>query len=311
MAYKKHLYILLIIIAVLTLTYAASLVFDPQTRSARQASYVWLDSKAAEKINRITINTPDSVKELVKHGSQWFVETDNKTYPARQLRIDDFIVNFTKRASWPVRSSSASSHERLGLTEGAGTRVRLMSDNNIILDVLIGGTDITGNEIYLRKNGQNEIRSGTANIRSYVSGPVTGWYNLRLIPESEDSKFDNVQRVSVYGQEQIFFTRKNREWTIAGVTVQNPDQGAVDSYIRTILNTEGDDFNETIAVYDNMFNHSSIVLEFGNGNVKTIKISDADEQGRRFATNETEYVYSIPAWSAQRLFKSTADFEKE
>jgi hypothetical protein len=319
MEYKKRLVYILSLIGALALVYLTSLVFDPELAGTRNASYVWLDSKLAGRTARIVIGKEGGAVELVKKSGQWFVLHNDREYLARQLRIEDFTGIFTSRAPWPVRSSSASSHDRLGVGANAAVRITLYGENSTLLDILLGSEDVTGREIYLRKYGQNEVRSGENSFASYITGSVSGWYNLRLIPESEDGKVavDSVQRLSVYSpqvspQGTQVFSRKNRTWTVSGLEIANPDQPSIDGYVKAVLNLEGDDFSDSIAADDPKFNHSSLVLELGNGGVKTIRVTDADESGRRFARVEgSDYVYSLAPWAAQRLFRSAQDFEKQ
>jgi hypothetical protein len=157
------------------------------------------------------------------------------------------------------------------------------------------------------------VRSGNNLVSSYIDGSVNSWYNLRLIPETEDDRIgiDSVQRLSVYteGPTQVF-TRRNREWVITGLDVTKPDQGSIEAYIRAVIGLEGDDFNDTVTADDPMLNQNRFVLEFGNTNVRTIRLSDADESNRRLAhISGSDYVYSVASWAAQRLFKTASDFE--
>jgi hypothetical protein len=316
MEYKKRLTYILSIIGALAVIYLASFVFDPEIMGTRNASYVWLDSKLAGRTARIVIGNegaPPSV-EIVKKNSKWFVLSNGTEYPARQLRIDDFIGIFTSRKPWPVRSTSASSHEKLGIGTNAALRITLYGENSTLADLLLGSEDVTGREIYIRKYGQNEVRSGENLFAAYISGPVTGWYNLRLVPESEDGKVavDSVQRLSVYGpQTTQVFSRKNRTWTVSGFEIANPDQASIDGYVREVLNLEGDDF-ASLVTDDPGYYEGSLVLELGNGSVKTIRVSNADESGRRIALVEgSDYGYSLAPWAAQRLFRNAKDFEKQ
>ena len=314
MTYKKKLIVLLSLIAVLALTYTASLVFDPEQSGTRSASYLWLDSRLASRVGRIVISTAGESRELFKKNNQWFILHNDGEYPARQLRVEDFLKFFTQRAAWPVRSSSVSSHSRLGLDAETASRVTIYGENSTLLDLLLGMEDSTGREVNVRRYGQNEVRSGNSLLVSYVTGSANSWYNLRLIPESEDGKLavDSVQRLSVYTEDGAqFFSRKNREWAISGIETANPDQSAIDAYVRLILNTEGDDFISVSRDAPEL-NNSRIVLELGNGNVITIRLSAPDESGRRLAHNAgSDYVYSIAPWAAQRLFKSSRDFERQ
>jgi hypothetical protein len=192
--------------------------------------------------------------------------------------------------------------------------VAVFADGASLLDLLIGGSDSSGRGGYLRKYGQNEVRTGDDKFSLYLTGPVTSWYNLKLFPETEDGglEADGVKSLSVYSPEgRQDFNRVNREWAISGIAVENPDQYAVDSYVRTILYAEGDDFASSDTVGDLDFNHSRIALELVKGGTKTLRLTEANEQDRRYAqVSGSDYVYSIAGWMSQRLFKAASEFEK-
>jgi len=373
MEYKKKITALFSVIAALALVYTASFIFNPESSSSRNASYTWFDSKLSGRVTRIVLTQPNSgaeeKTEIIKNNNKWFVLNNGKEYPARQLRIDDFINIFTTRAAWSVRSSSESSHARLGLNTETASRVTIYGENSTLLDLLIGAGDSTGREIYLRKYGQNEVRSGEDKISSYLgvakswynlrlipesdstlldlligAGDSTGreiylrkygqnevrsgedkissylgsaksWYNLRLIPESEEGKtvLNGVQRLSVYTSAgQQIFSLNNKEWIISGFVVEKPDQSKISSYINSVINIEGDEFTDSVSSNDPMFNNNRVVLEFGNGNIRTIRISESDENGKRYASvTPSDFVYSISPWAVQTLFKNASDFEMQ
>jgi hypothetical protein len=314
MEYKKRLTCILSIIGALAVIYLASFIFDPEIMGTRNASYTWLDSRLAGRTVRIVIGNEGDTVEIVRKNNKWFVLRDGAEYPARQLRVEDFIGILTAHKAWPIRSTSASSHDKLGIGTNAATRITLYGENSTLADLLLGSEDITGREIYIRKYGQNEVRSGENLFALYLTGSVTGWYNLKLIPESEDGKVavDSVQRLSVYGpQATQVFSRKNRMWTVSGLDIADPDQTIIDGYVREVLNLEGDDF-VSLVTDDPSYYENSFVLELGNGGVKTIRVSKADESGNRIALVEgSDYGYSIAPWAAQKLFRSARDFEKQ
>jgi hypothetical protein len=315
MEYRKKLIFLLSLIGALAIIYTASLVFTPESSGSRSSSLVWLDSKLSGRIARITINNQDAEVELVKKSGEWFVINNEIEYPARNLRVEDLISIFTKRSPWPVRSSSASSHERLGLDSSA-SRITFYGENSTLLDLLIGNTDATGQEVYVRKYGQNEVRSGDNSVNSYIKGAANSWYNLRLIPESEDGSVDvaSIQRLSIYTAEGTqIFSQRNRQWTVSGIDATRIDQGMVGAYMRAVINTEGDDFSDSITADDPMFDYVRMVLELGTGVIKTIRVSETDEESGRLYANVagSDYVYSLAPWATQRLFRNVSDFEKQ
>jgi len=313
MTYRNRLIFLVSLIAVLALFYAGSFIFNMDAGNARSASIVWLDSKLSGKADRIAISADDQNFELVKRENRWFVSHNGGEYPARNLRVEDFLGIFTKRAAWPVRSSGSASHERFGLDADTADRLTVYGENSILLDLLTGFEDSTGQDIYVRRYAQSEVRSGDRLIKTYLTSSVSSWYNLRLIPESEDGKIseNNVQRFSVYdGDTTITFTRRNRGWTVSGAEIENPDQSSIENYIGIILSTEGDNFDDSFSVDNPELGKSRITVELDNGSVITIRFSEADESGRRFAhVFGRNYIYSIPSWVSSRLFREPSSFE--
>jgi len=333
--YRNRLTILVSLIAVLTLTYAASFIFSPENRNEKSSLYTWLDPKIEGRIDRIVISAgdpnlimndfPDMVFpgfedilssfdiELLKKGNQWFVLHNGQEYPARQYRIEDFIKIFTTRSPWPVRSANASSHSRFGLDGSASKRISIYSENTVLLDLLLGNEDNGGKEIYVRKNNQNEVRSGENIASAFLTGSVTSWYELRLFPEIE-ADVSGVQRVSVYRENETqVFSRQNREWVVSGFEIASPNQVQIENYIHAVLNAEGDDFINYVKTDDPALDYDRIVIEFGDGSVKTIRISAANEVNKRIANvrsgGNSEYVYSIPLWTAVRILRDASSFE--
>jgi hypothetical protein len=308
MTYKKRLTYLLSLIAVLVLAYIGSFVFSHDRSNARSASYVWLDSRSAGRISKIVINDE---YELVKRNNEWFVNYNNNEYPVRGVRVDDFLRILTTRAAWPVRSSSAA---HFGLDEGAN-RVTIYGEYSVLLDLLLGDDDLMGREMYFRKVGLNEVRSGDRSIRGYVTGSVTSWYNLRLIPESENGGIGaaSVQRLTVYneGTTQVF-TRSNRRWDVSGITVENPDMNSIESYINFIINAEGEDFIDPAEVPYIDLDYSRIDLELGDGRIITIRMSGPNLVNKRFAqVSGSRFIYQIPLWVTVRLFRDAFSFEMQ
>jgi hypothetical protein len=311
--YKKKIIYLLSLIAVLALLYAGSLVFSPERSNNKDASYTWLDPNLAWKADRITVNTEELKLELVKKRDGWFVLHNGSEYPARRLRIEDFISIFTSRSSWPVRASSVSSHAKFGLESGASSRLTVYGENSVFLDILFGDNDKTGREIYVRRFADNEVRSGDNMFVSYIDGTAASWYNLRFFPGSEDGKIslEDVQRLSLYNEgETVIFTRANRIWEVSGVN--NPDMASIEDYISIVLSSEGDDFLDSVSSNDPALNYSRIVIEFGSGKISTIRVSAADEVNRRFAhVSGSDYIYAIPLWVSVRILRNAASFERQ
>jgi hypothetical protein len=299
-----------------------TIIFNPERRSARSDAYSWLEPGQNDRISGITIAKDDETVNLARNGGQWFVSHNGKDYPARDSRIEDFIAALGKRAPYPVRSTGASSHERLSLNEGQAVRITVAAGAGPpLLSLLIGQQGATGQDVYLRKQGQNEVRSGEDIFTTYTRSNLSSWYNLRLFPETEKGKLDasSVQGLVVYvptdnltdvsQNPPRIFTRKGREWTF-NFELANPDMKMVDNYLRDILNTAGDGFVDTVTPSDPLFNNGRIELQLGNNNIMTIRFGPPDENGVRFAAvSGSPWVYSIPNWISQRIFIDPENFE--
>jgi hypothetical protein len=314
MTYKNKIITLSSVITALAIVYILTIIFDPQRRGARSDAYSWLEPGQNNKITGISIAKSGETISLSRNGGKWFVTRNGKDYPARQVRVEDFLTALAKREPYPVRSSSASSHERLSLTPDKATQITVSAGAGLpLLTLLIGQTDITGQNVYLRKQGQNEVRSGEDRFSAYTDSALSSWYNLRLFPENEEGKLSDsdVQRLTVYPPDEEpsqIFTRSNREWTF-NFEIANPDFSKVDAYIRDILGISGDDFIEDVSPSDPMFNDSRIVMELGSGATRTLRLGPADENNKRYATvSGSDFVYSIPAWAVNKLFVDTNNF---
>jgi len=316
MTYKNKIITLSSVITALAMVYILTIIFDPQSRGARSDVYSWLEPGQNNRITGIRITRlGEETVNLSRNNGKWFVARGGKDYPARQARVEDLLTALAKRDQYPVRSSSASSHERLWLTPETATQITVfVAPGLALMNLLIGQTDITGQSVYLRKQGQNEVRSGEDRFTFYTDSALSSWYNLRLFPENEEGKLidTDVQRLIVYPPENespMIFTRSKREWTFS-FEISNPDFSKVDSYIRDILGVSGDDFIDGISPSDPMFNSCRIVMELGNGATKTLRLGPADDDGKRYATvSGSDLVYSIPAWAVRRLFAETENFK--
>lgn len=341
MVYKTKVTILSVIVAGLAVVYAGSLMFDPDRVSARDAAYAWLEAKSVPRVDGIELKSANSVVALVQKNAAWFVSVDGQDYPAKERRVEDLLNLLSKKDSYPVRGAEAASHERLGLLEDSAARITVRGGGTTLLDLLVGNTDASGAEAYLRKAGKNEARSGALSISNYVSSAKTAWYNLRLFPETGNLTVDGVQRVIVTlppaddaeggasgepadtadasaaaetgapaAPVTLTFARANGGWTVNG---QEADAPKVESYVRAILDAEGDDFatGETVAADYAALNEGRIVLELGDGTSRVISVGAKLDLNKRDASvSGSPYVYSLAGWAVERLFKAESEFKK-
>jgi hypothetical protein len=301
----------------------------PERLNSRNAAYTWLESKWADQADNIAISGEDETIVLVRRNALWYVERDGVEYPAKQGRIGDLLRALSSRAAYPLLSNAAASHERLGLSETAASRIVVRGGAGTpLLDLLVGSGSATGRDVYLRKSGQNEVRSGQDQFTVYLSPSPTAWYNLRIFPQEGPPTLDMVQRVTVTPpvtetEEEagpvspLIIARSGPRWTVEGLAEDALDSTRIDPFIRAILDAEGDDFVTTMKAGDPVFNEGSIHLELGDGTSRTIRLGpviQAEEggTGRRTAVvSGSSFVYTLAEWTVTRLFRDIFYFTKE
>jgi hypothetical protein len=312
MTYNKKLTILSSLVGVLTLVYIGTLVFDPERVNTRDAAFTWLDAKSASQVSSIEISDPNNKISLAKRDGLWSVETDGQEYPAKDARVSDLLSLLSKKDAYPVRSRESASFERLGLTEDKAIRFVIRGENAAFLDMFVGNEAATG-QVYLRKNGLNEARSGSESFNSYTAGSKIPWYNLRLFPETEKLTVNLVQSVDVTppldDEEKplaaVTFARIEGGWTVNG---EKADAVKVESYIRGILDAEGEDF--TVTSFSTASAEGKIAIRLGDGTTRIVSVSPLSDANKRNVTvSSSDYVYTLSKWALDRLFKSADDFK--
>jgi hypothetical protein len=332
MDYRRKLAILSSFTALLALVYVLTLVFDPERRSRRSDVYVWLDPRLRDSVDRIDLRgagSPEGLSLLRRNGT-WMVIRDDGEYPAREARINDFLDELSRQDSYPRRSSSSSAHGRFGLDETRAARITLRGGAGLPLLELLAGNNDAGGDIFLRKAGDEVVRSGKDRLSSYLNGQAGSWYNLRLFPESENGGItvDSVQRLTVRapaGETEsgdggtpgssaagpLVISRQRNNWRISAgdlsLEPEDIEKTRVDSYISGIINTAGEDFASSGLPSE----AASLSLELADGRVLNLRLGPAGDSGQRqAAVSGSPYVYALASWAAARLFREPEDFRR-
>jgi hypothetical protein len=321
MEYRRKLFILSSLTAVLALAYILSLVFDPEQRGRRSDAYTWLESRLRDSVDRIEIQGAGSPQALVlgRRNGAWMLIRDDGEYPAREVRINDLLDELSRRDSYPRHSASASAWGRFGLDEGRAARITLRGGAGLpLLELLAGNSG--GEGIFLRKAGDDVVRSGKDRLSPYLDGQAGPWLNLRLFPESENGGItaDSVQRLRVrapagegHTPAPLEISRQRNSWRISAgdlsLEPEDIEKTRVDSYITGIINTTGDDFADSGLPPEN----ASLSLELSDGRVLDLRLGPAGDSGvRRAAVSGSLYVYVLASWAVDRLFREPEYFRR-
>jgi hypothetical protein len=305
------------LVLVLLLIYGATWIFDSESAYARNAAFAWIDKDLLFQADGIQISGLQGSTDLKRKRGLWVIEEDGRDYPVKQLRVEDFLAILSRRDVYPVRASSAGAAERLGLGEGSASRIIIRGGAGLpLLDLLVGRGDATGREIYLRQAGRNEVRSGEDRFTQYLDSPRNSWYDLRLFPGSSRPEITTVQRVRVSafnGKSAYSVSRNNAAWSFEGDEEITVDTQKAESWIRAVLDAEGEDFNPPVSGEAEP-GGGSLTLELGDGSTRTILVGPPGEGDRRAAMVSpapTEgLACSLAAWTLTRLFREPEYFRK-
>jgi hypothetical protein len=331
MTFTQKIIIRASIIAALALVLTASIVFSPERVSGRRSAYAWLESKPAAGADRVEIKG-DTEITLVKRGGAWFAEYSGREYPAKAERIEDLFGALTAKGLYALRGNAASSHERLGLTEEAASRITVWGGigETPLLSLLVGASDATGREVYYRKAGQGEARSGSNSIAAFTTYSRVSWYDLAIFPDGEKLSPEQVYRLTVIAPTPaalpaedgagnappLVISRTGAGWTVEGLTPEETDSGRVETYVRSVLTGTADDYVPEMEASDSVFNEGRILLEFSGLPSRTIRLGPPlaydEEDGsvtRRAAVWDDGPVFALAAWNITRLFRDREYFK--
>jgi hypothetical protein len=332
MTFKQKISIRALITFALALVLAVTVIFSPERISGRRSTYTWLENKLTAEAGRVEIRG-DTEITLVKRGNAWFAEYSGKEYPAKSARIEDLFNALTAKGMYTLRGNAASSHERLGLTEEAASRITVWGGpgETPLLSLLIGAADATGKEVYYRKAGQGEVRSGSNSIAAFISYSRTSWYDLKIFPDGEKLNTEQVYRLTVIAPppEQteedapaekappLVILRTGGGWTVEGLAPEETDSGRVETFVRSVLDGTADDYVPEMEAADSVFNEGRILVEFSGLPTRTIRLGPPlaynEEDGsvtRRAAVQGDGPVFALSAWNAARLFHDREYFRK-
>jgi hypothetical protein len=302
MPYKKKLVVLSSTIVGLVIIYVLSFVFSNENRASRSAK--WAALAEPESAMEINITGGDDIS-LERTNENWFLKYNSKTYPAKKSRVLDLFSALKTKGQYAVRSHSEASYEKFGIGKN---KIVLKKGENTLLSLYLGNVDATGKEIFLRKEGDNAVRSGKDIFSEFVTGSRQSWYDLHLFPDRDKLDIDKIQRVSIVKKDgetksEYSLSRNENGWKLDGSTA---DPSAVDSALRFILDSSGEDFADSSEVLPE---EGRLVLEIGDGSSRSITLMKKNSDEKYSAVvSDSKYVYILGDWTVSRIWKAKEDY---
>ena len=318
MTYKRKVAVLSLVIVVLSAIYILSLVLDPENRKG--AAFAWLDSSLLILADGVEIYGPGGRIALKRRNDAWFYQAGRSDYqpnentafdqsllefPVKQERVRDLFALLAKREVYPVRASSPEGIEKLKVTEEYASRIIVRGGAGLpLLDLLIGSPDALGRDVHLRRTGWNQIYSAEDNFSFFTESMPRSWYDLRLFPQIATGSVQQVE-ISHTDMGSYILRRGGGRWIIPGKENASVDTVRVESWLRLILEAEGDDFG----LYAPEEIEGTISIWFGDGTNRTIQVGPIDEdKNRRASISGSSFFYVFSERTFFAFFRSDSYF---
>ena len=305
MTSKRKIAVLSALVAVLAVIYILILVLD--SISVRSDAFAWLERHLIVMADGIDISGPQGEISLSRKNNAWVFAAGPGELPVKQSRVDDLFAVLSGRNIYPLRAASIEARQSLGLTEDNASRIRIRGGAGLpLLDLLVGGDDVMGREVYLRRAGTNQIYSGEDQFTSFINSRPSFWYDLRLF---NAVNIDAVQQAEIAppAGTAFFLRRSGGGWIVQGnesVALNNP---RVEAWLRSLLEAEGEDFAAQAPAHI----EGSITLRLGDGTSRTMQAGPTLEENRRSAAvSGASLVYVLTEWTVNRFFRESDYFLK-
>jgi hypothetical protein len=306
MLYSKKITILSALVLALALVFILTLIFDPST-AQRGSAFAWLDPSLLVLVDRLELYGPEGFAILRRRNGVWVFDAGAIDLPVKQARAEDLLSALSRKQAYLLHRISSEGRERLGLTVETASRIIVRGGAGLpLLDLLIGAADALGTGVYVKRADRNEIYTAEDLFTLYTDSSAGSWFDLRLFNRGIDAALVQQADVSLPGAKETYtLQRSGRGWVLYGNENAELDVYRVDSWLRSVLEAEAEDFStEPMALAE-----GSIVLYPGDGTARALRVGPADEEQRRSAAvSGTELVYLLPERTLSRLFRESGYF---
>ncbi len=321
MQYRRKFIIYVSIIAALAVVYTLSWVFDAEHLEARGTRFSLLDENDVTAVSRIEIKKASESVTLTKAKSDWVLEGDGVLYPVKSERVSDLLKALSQSDNYPKVASSEKAHIDLGLDENSADRIKVLSDQAVFCDILLGKNDAEGNGRFFRRNTEASAFRGNDSFTYFISEGARGWYNLALFPLALDGA--NIQRLSVKANleleegtpivlDYILARDAQRGWILLGNETLLIDSARADSLANAFADISGDNFLSDQDDFNAEDAGASLIADDGAGRQWTLYLDKelGDDSPIRAKVANQDFIYSIALWNAKRLLVSETELEK-
>ena len=152
--------------------------------------------------------TDDTVRLVQIMPGTWLVNG----YAASPDAVSELFAALTEGATGELAARSATSHERMGVDDAGGTRLRFVRGDQTLATVILGRQGRAYRTIYARRAGEDEVYLLEGQLATLANRPVSDWRDKRIVAVAPDS----IARVAVSrGRAGYTLVRGDSAWTFS------------------------------------------------------------------------------------------------
>ena len=163
----------------------------------------------AEEVDTVEFAGPaDTVRLVQVTPGTWLVNG----YAASPDAIAELFSDLVNGATGELVARSATSHERMGVDDAGGKRLRFVRGDQTLATLLLGQQGRAYRTIYARRAGEDEVYLLEGQLATLANRPVSDWRDKRIVALVPDS----IARVVVgRGRAGYTLVRGDSTWTFA------------------------------------------------------------------------------------------------
>lgn len=232
---RKHLYVILAILAVGLLLYAPSLVRRPGEGGASGSGDAFsLEGLDAGAVSRIRITTAAGETALLERTDRgWRVDG----HRADSATVADLVAALDTMRTTQVVARNPGNHARLEVTSETGRTVELGTPAGDSFTFVVGSRDLGTEGYHVRRAGEDRVWLLRGPVGAYLRGALDYWRD-RVLAGVDTSA---VREVLIRREgEELVLRRADGEWSLGDGTPA--DSAAVSGLLRRLPRLLASDF---------------------------------------------------------------------
>ena len=307
MTFIKKVISLSAAIAVLTVIYILGAVFSPEKVQQKKSQEKLFNIDQMETVSYLKVSTNDGFVEISKTGGVWMVKSGNKSYPASEYKINNFLDSIFNLNKFQIVGTEKKHWEKFDLTDDIARSVLLKNSGGELFTLYLGKTGPAERGEYIRSTKSEEAYLTDASFKRYFYKDFNYWCHLRLLDEDVDSTSITAMNikadVEVKGetfQGSLNIVKENAEsnyeWFYKANT-EKYQRSKADTIANNISSLVADSYTEQKITNPDVV----ITIETEKFGRQTLDVQKIDEKDFLIRLRDGEYTFIINQYKIHRI----------